>query len=58
MLAFFIEAIAICLIFTLSCFALVKNIVKHFELAKLNYPPEIVQRLIDLDLVPAINHFR
>ena len=51
MLAFIIEAIVICLLFTLSCFALVRNIMKHLELAKLNYPPEIVQRLIDLGLV-------
>ncbi len=51
MLVFIIEAVAICLIFTLSCFALVRNIMKHLELAKLNYPPEIVQRLIDLGLV-------
>ncbi len=51
MLAFIIEAVVICLIFTLSCFALVKNIMEHLELAKLNYPPKIVQRLIDLGLV-------
>ncbi len=51
MLAFIIEAVVICLILTLCCFALVKNIMKHLELAKLNYPPEIVQRLIDLGMV-------
>ncbi len=49
--AFIIEAVLICLIFTLSCFASAGNIMKHLELAKLNYPPEIVQRLIDLRLV-------
>lgn len=36
MLAFVIEAAVICLIFTLSCFALVQNIMKHLELARLN----------------------
>ena len=57
-MAFIIEAFLICLLFTLSCFALVKNNMNHLVLAKLNYPPEIVQRLIDLNLVSGEKRFR
>ena len=51
MLAFIIEAVVICLFFTAGCFFLVSRIMQHLELAKLNYPPQIVQRLIDLGMV-------
>ncbi len=46
MTAFIIEAIVLCAVFTASCMSLVGQIGKNPELAKLNYPEPIVQRLI------------
>ena len=46
MLTFIIEAATVCLVFTLTCFSLVGKTMKNLELAKLNYPEPIIQRLI------------
>ncbi len=51
MLLLFIEALVICILFTLTCMFLVGRVTDNLELVKLNYPPEIVQRLIDLGMV-------
>ncbi len=51
MVTFIIEAVVVCLVFTLSCFSLVGKTMKNLELAKLNYPKPIIQRLIDLGKV-------
>ena len=48
---FLLEAVVLCLLFTVSCMLLVSRIMEELELVKLNYPPEIVQRLIDLGMV-------
>ncbi len=51
MVAFIIEAVALCAVFTVSCVALAGKIMDHLELAKLNYPEPIVRRLIELGKV-------
>ena len=48
---FIIEAVVLCLVFTLSCFALVDGTIKNPERAKLSYPEPIIQRLIELGKV-------
>ena len=51
MLVFTVEAIIACLLLTAGCLLLTRRLADHLELAKLNYPPAIVQRLIELGLV-------
>ncbi len=51
MLIFIIEALAACLLLTAGCLLSTRRLVDNLELAKLNYPPEIVQRIIELELV-------
>ena len=55
MSTFIIEAAIICLVFTLTCFSLVGKTMKNLELAKLNYPEPIIQRLIKLGKVSGDN---
>ncbi len=51
MLIFIIEVLAACLLLTAGCLLSTHRLMDNLELAKLNYPPEIVQRLIELGLV-------
>ena len=51
MLIFFMEALTACLLLTMGCLSLTRRLTDNLELAKLNYPPEIVQRLIKLGMV-------
>ncbi len=51
MLVFIIEVLAACLLLTAGCLLSTRRLMDNLELAKLNYPPEIVQRLIELGLV-------
>ncbi len=55
MLPFLIEAIAICLLFPVSCIFLVRRIMEHLEPAKPNHWAEIVQRLIDLGMISGVD---
>ena len=47
MLAFMIEVVILCILFTISCIGLTDRMMKDLERAKLGYPEAIVQRLID-----------
>ncbi len=51
MIPFILEAVVLCLLLTVGCVSLSGRLMKNLELAKLNYPAPIVQRLIDLGLV-------
>ena len=51
MIPFILEAVILCLLLTVGCVSLSGRLMKNPELAKLNYPAPIVQRLIDLGLV-------
>ena len=51
MLVFIIETLAACLLLTAGCLLSTRRLMDNLELAKLNYPPEIVQRLIERGLV-------
>ena len=51
MLVFIIETLAACLLLTAGCLLSTRRLMDNLELAKLNYPPVIVQRIIDLGLV-------
>ena len=51
MLVFIIETLAACLLLTAGCLLSTRRLMDNLELAKLNYPPEIVQRIIELGLV-------
>ena len=51
MLILIIESLAACLLLTAGCLASTRRLTDNLELAKLNYPPVIVQRLIELGLV-------
>ncbi len=51
MLIFILEVFAACLLLTAGCLSLTRRLMDNLELAKLNYPPVIVQRLIELGLV-------
>ena len=51
MLIFIIEMLTACLLLTAGCLRGDSRLMDNLELAKLNYPPEIVQRIIGLGLV-------
>ena len=51
MLTFIIEAAVICIVFTLICMLSVDGMMNNLEFAKLNYPDEIVERLVELGKV-------
>ncbi len=51
MLVFIAETFAACLLLTAGCLLSTQKLTENMELAKLNYPSEIVRRLIELGMV-------